>query len=167
MSQYFELFKQPETFAINLNNLEQSYRTLAAQFHPDKFAAASAFEQKQAVMMSALINQAYHTLKNPIDRAAYLLQQQNINADAPEHTQFAPEFLMQQMEWRETLGNAKMAQDKQTLHDLYDEILAARNELLSSLNTKFEQKQYETAADLVRQGRFLDKMLHETESVMD
>lgn len=71
-------------------NLEQTYRALAARFHPDKFASASAFEQKQAVMMSSTINDAYRTLKNPIDRAAYLLKTSGIDADAPEHTSFAP-----------------------------------------------------------------------------
>lgn len=96
MSQYFNLFQLEPSFNIDTEALEQSYRALAARFHPDKFASASAFEQKQAVMMSSTINDAYRTLKSPIDRAAYLLKSQNIDADAPEHTSFSPEFLMQQ-----------------------------------------------------------------------
>ena len=63
--------------------------------------------------MSSTINDAYRTLKNPIDRAAYLLKAQGIDADAPEHTSFAPEFLMQQMEWRETLMDAQMEQNNE------------------------------------------------------
>lgn len=74
MSQYFTLFRIEPAFDIDTENLEQTYRALAARFHPDKFASASAFEQKQAVMMSSTINDAYRTLKNPIDRAAYLLK---------------------------------------------------------------------------------------------
>ena len=107
MSQYFTLFQLEPQFDIDTDSLEQNYRTLAARFHPDRFASASAFEQKQAVMMSSTVNEAYRTLKNPTDRAAYLLRQQGIDADAPEHTSFAPEFLMQQMEWRETLAEAR------------------------------------------------------------
>ena len=107
MNQHFTLFGLPETFQIDENALETRYRALAAGCHPDKFASASAFEQKQAVMMAAAVNEAYRILKNPIDRAASLLMTQNIDADAPEHTAFAPEFLMQQMEWRETLAEAR------------------------------------------------------------
>ena len=94
MNQHFTLFGLPETFQIDENALETRYRALAAGCHPDRFASASAFEQKQAVMMAAAVNEAYRILKNPVDRAASLLTAQNIDADAPEHTAFAPEFLM-------------------------------------------------------------------------
>lgn len=53
MPQYFQLFQLPPTFDIDSETVEQTYRQLAARFHPDKFAAASSFEQKQAVMMAA------------------------------------------------------------------------------------------------------------------
>ena len=86
MPQYFQLFQLPPTFDIDSETVEQTYRQLAARFHPDKFAAASSFEQKQAVMMAATLNDAYRTLLSPIDRAAYLLKSQGIDADAPEHT---------------------------------------------------------------------------------
>lgn len=122
MSQYFTLFRIEPAFDIDTENLEQTYRALAARFHPDKFASASAFEQKQAVMMSSTINDAYRTLKNPIDRAAYLLKTSGIDADAPEHTAFAPEFLMQQMEWRETLMEARAGNDLESLKNLDNEI---------------------------------------------
>ena len=122
MSQYFNLFQLEPSFNIDTEALEQTYRALAARFHPDKFASASAFEQKQAVMMSSTINDAYRTLKSPIDRAAYLLKSQNIDADAPEHTSFSPEFLMQQMEWRETLMDAQMEQNHDAIRALDQEI---------------------------------------------
>ena len=118
----------------------KSYRALAARFHPDKFASASAFEQKQAVMMSSTINDAYRTLKSPIDRAAYLLKSQNIDADAPEHTSFSPEFLMQQMEWRETLMDAQMEQNHDAIRALDQEIQEVQSNLYQDLQQAFEQQ---------------------------
>ena len=161
MSQYFTLFQLEPQFDIDTDSLEQNYRTLAARFHPDRFASASAFEQKQAVMMSSTVNEAYRTLKNPTDRAAYLLRQQGIDADAPEHTSFAPEFLMQQMEWRETLAEARGGQDQTALTALDKEISGAQQELWWDLREAFRRQQYEDAAQLVRQGRFLDKLKKE------
>ncbi|MGF6147657.1 Hsc20 [Kingella potus] len=161
MSQYFDLFRLSEGFALDEAELETRYRTLAARFHPDRFTAASAFEQKQAVMMSATVNEAYRTLKKPTDRAAYLLKQQGIDADAPEHTAFAPEFLMQQMEWRETLAEARARQDQTVLDTLAAEIRAEQSALHDSLQQAFDRREYETAAQLVRQGRFLDKLNQE------
>ena len=166
MSQYFTLFQLEPQFDIDTDSLEQNYRTLAARFHPDRFASASAFEQKQAVMMSSTVNEAYRTLKNPTDRAAYLLRQQGIDADAPEHTSFAPEFLMQQMEWRETLAEARGGQGQTALTALDKEISGAQQELWRDLREAFRRQQYEDAAQLVRQGRFLDKLKKEISNLL-
>ncbi|MBW3941348.1 Fe-S protein assembly co-chaperone HscB [Neisseria meningitidis] len=166
MSQYFTLFQLEPAFDIDAENLDQTYRALAARFHPDKFASASAFEQKQAVMMSSTINDAYRTLKNPIDRAAYLLKTQGIDADAPEHTSFAPDFLIQQMEWRETLMEARAENDLKTLENLNDEIRAEQEKLFSDLKQSFARQDYDTAAQQVRQGRFLDKLRNEISSAL-
>lgn len=166
MSQYFTLFQLEPQFDIDTDSLEQNYRTLAARFHPDRFASASAFEQKQAVMMSSTVNEAYRTLKNPTDRAAYLLRQQGIDADAPEHTSFAPEFLMQQMEWRETLAEARGGKDQTALPALDKEISGAQQELWRDLREAFRRQQYEDAAQLVRQGRFLDKLKKEISNLL-
>lgn len=166
MSQYFTLFQLEPQFDIDTDSLEQNYRTLAARFHPDRFASASAFEQKQAVMMSSTVNEAYRTLKNPTDRAAYLLRQQGIDADAPEHTSFAPEFLMQQMEWRETLAEARGGQEQTALSALDKEISDAQQELWRDLREAFRRQQYEDAAQLVRQGRFLDKLKKEISNLL-
>lgn len=166
MSQYFNLFQLEPSFNIDTEALEQTYRALAARFHPDKFASASAFEQKQAVMMSSTINDAYRTLKSPIDRAAYLLKSQNIDADAPEHTSFSPEFLMQQMEWRETLMDAQMEQNHDAIRALDQEIREVQSNLYQDLQQAFEQQDYESAAQWVRHGRFLNKLRKEIASIL-
>ena len=166
MSQYFNLFQLKPSFNIDTEALEQTYRALAARFHPDKFASASAFEQKQAVMMSSTINDAYRTLKSPIDRAAYLLKSQNIDADAPEHTSFSPEFLMQQMEWRETLMDAQMEQNHDAIRALDQEIQEVQSNLYQDLQQAFEQQDYESAAQWVRHGRFLNKLRNEIASIL-
>lgn len=166
MSQYFNLFQLEPSFNIDTEALEQTYRALAARFHPDKFASASAFEQKQAVMMSSTINDAYRTLKSPIDRAAYLLKSQNIDADAPEHTSFSPEFLMQQMEWRETLMDAQMEQNHDAIRALDQEIQEVQSSLYQDLQRAFEQQDYESAAQWVRHGRFLNKLRNEIASIL-
>jgi molecular chaperone HscB len=166
MNQYFALFQLPEQFNIDDKQLEQNYRLLAAQCHPDKFAARSTFEQKQAMMMAATVNEAYRILSNPLDRAAYLLQQQNIDADAPEHTYFPANFLMQQMQWRETLEDARTEADAVTLQELDATIQQEQDKLYQELNTAFMQNQLEIAAKLVRQGRFLHKLHTEIQAAL-
>ncbi|OSI17686.1 Fe-S protein assembly co-chaperone HscB [Neisseria dentiae] len=164
MTQHFALFKLEPSFDIDIETLEQTYRSLAARFHPDKYAAASAFEQKQAVMMASAVNEAYRVLKNPTERAAYLLQQHGIEADAPEHTAFAPEFLMQQMEWRETLEEARAGGNTAALAELDEEIAAEQQNLQQHLRAAFSRQNHDEAAALVRQSRFLDKLRQEIQA---
>lgn len=166
MNQYFDLFGLKPCFDIHTETLEQAYRLLAARFHPDKFAATSAFEQKQAMMMASTINEAYRILKNPTDRAAYLLKQQGIDADSPEHTLFPPDFLMQQMEWREMLEEALAAKDEISLVALSAEIATEQRNLYEKLQTAFSNNQYEEAAAEVRKSRFLDKLHREIQTAL-
>ncbi len=159
MNSPFALLGLPETFRQDDRLITERYRTLAARFHPDRFAAASAFEQKQAVMMAAALNQAYETVKHPLNRAAALLSQQGIDADAPEHTSFAPDFLMQQMQWREMLDDAR--ENAAALNHLDNQIAAEQNILYTHLQQQFDEGCLNEAAQTVRKGRFLDKLRRE------
>lgn len=161
---YFTLFDLPEDFELDLQILEQRYQTLAAQCHPDKFAAKSTFEQKQALMMTTMINDAYRILKHPLDRAAYLLKQQGIDADNPEQTTFPPEFLMQQMQWREEFLESKTINDKATLQQLCQDISSELTSLYHQLTHALQHNQLEIAANTIQQGRFLDKLLKEIQA---
>lgn len=157
----FAILNLPTQFELDDHQIEHNYRTLLIRFHPDKVAAASAFEKKQAMMMSAAINQAYELLKNPLNRAAYLLEQKGINVDSHTHTQFPAEFLMQQMQWREQLNEAKITQNNTELNLLLQEITQQQQNLYQELQTALHSSDDQQAAQLIRQGRFLDKMKQE------
>lgn len=161
---YFKMFALDKSYPLDAQLLEQTYRRLSIQHHPDKTAHLSAFEQKQAVMLSATINEAYRVLKSPLDRAAYLLKQQGIHADAPEHTQFAPEFLMQQMQWREDLDDAQG--NEAALLALQTDINQAYQTLQQDLSNDFAQEQWQQAATHVREGRFISKLLQQIKQVL-
>lgn len=159
MNDYFALFGFAPSFDLDETQLDVRYRVAAAQVHPDQFAAKSSFEQKQAVMMAATLNEAYRVLRHPTDRAAYLLQQAGVVVDAPEHTAFAPEFLMQQMQWREELAEAQSVAD---LAVLQKTVVAAQQDLYAQLGAALaDGDALAQAAQMVRQARFLDKLLQE------
>lgn len=162
---YFELFRLTPSFEMDETRLDQTYRRLAAQFHPDKYASASSFEQRQAIMMSSTVNEAYRTLKSPTDRAAYLLKLQGIDADSPEHTSFPADFLMQQMQWRESLEDARAASDEDALYSLSQQITNEQSGLFRQMAQTFSTgDQQEHAAMLVRQSRFLEKLRKEIQA---
>lgn len=102
----FTLFGLPERFALDAARLDQRWRELQAQVHPDRFAAQGVAAQRIAMQWSVRVNQAYQRLKDPLKRAAYLCERRGAPVQAERNTAMPPDFLMQQMAWREALDEA-------------------------------------------------------------
>jgi molecular chaperone HscB len=110
---YFEIFGLPIGYVIDRNKMAARYRELQQEFHPDKFAARSEREQMLSMQYAAQINEANSTLRNPVLRAAYLLQLAGVEIN-PEQTTADGEFLMQQMILRERLEEVRDAADPES-----------------------------------------------------
>jgi molecular chaperone HscB len=70
---YFAFLGVPRKLNLDLADLEQRFRTMSRQFHPDYFHNASLAERRASLERSSYLNDAYRTLKHPIDRIEYLL----------------------------------------------------------------------------------------------
>ena len=108
---YFQLFNIEVSFDVDLQQLSSNYQTLQKAVHPDKFAHASEQEQRIAVQKSAQINDAYQTLKNPLQRAEYILVQRGVEMPNEQHSFQDTSFLMRQMELREMLEDVRHSGD--------------------------------------------------------
>lgn len=165
---HFSLFGLACDFSVDKAQLERAYRQAQRQVHPDRFAAASAAEQRQALQWATWVNEAYQTLKHPLARARYLLSLHAIECDAQSNTAMTPAFLMQQMTWRESLADALAARDHVALEHLSHTVQTAYQHGLAQLSSAFADQRYPTAADVLRQLYFLDKLDHEiTDSLAD
>lgn len=101
MTNYFMSFDLDPAFNIGFEDLEQRYEQLMTICHPDRFAAAPAFEQRAAAKRAADINEAFNVLRHPVSRAGHLLQLSGIDLPALERQPAAPEFLFEQIMLRE------------------------------------------------------------------
>ena len=71
---YFSFLGLPRRLNLDSAELEQRFRTLSRQFHPDYFYNAPPAERRASLERSSYLNDAYRTLKQPIARVEYLLQ---------------------------------------------------------------------------------------------
>ena len=71
---YFAFLGVPRQLNLAPADLEQRFRALSRQFHPDYFYNASPAERLASLERSSYLNDAYRTLKQPISRIAYLLE---------------------------------------------------------------------------------------------
>ncbi|HEY4074731.1 MAG TPA: Fe-S protein assembly co-chaperone HscB [Herbaspirillum sp.] len=157
MQNHFELFHLPERFTVDPAALEKAYHEVQNQAHPDKFTQASGAEKRVAMQWATRANEAYKTLKNPFKRAAYLCELNGIDLQIESNTSMPRDFLMQQMEWREELDDAKAAKDLDALETLQKTVREARKAEIADTGELLDAGDYPTAALNVRKLMFLEK----------
>ena len=158
---HFALFELKPGYRLDLEQLGARYRELARAVHPDRFADASAAEQRQALEQSAALNEAYQTLKSGPRRARYLLQV--VGHEVPQEvTVHDPDFLMQQMQWREELEDLQDSADLPGVAAFKQRLKAAQQGLDDAFATCWDQPaEREQAERLMRRMQFLDKLAQE------
>jgi molecular chaperone HscB len=164
----FTLFELPRRLALDRADLDARWRRLQASAHPDRFASQGAAAQRVAMQWSVRINEAYRRLRDPMSRAAYLCELQGVPIDAERNTAMPPEFLRQQMTWREALDDAD---GEPALAALADEVRGVEAKLLAQAGTQLDDAHDPAAAALtVRALMFvarlrgeIDRRQHATE----
>jgi molecular chaperone HscB len=155
-SSHFALFGLPAVFSLDLEMLEKAYRDIQSQVHPDRFAHAGDAERRASVQWTARVNEAFQVLRNPVARARHLLELHGVDVAFETNTAMPPEFLMQQMELRETLEEAKDARALDTLRsDLADSKRGLEKAIAEAIDAK---QDYQGASDLVRKLQFLHRL---------
>ena len=166
---HFELFDLPVAFDINANDLAARYRELQRRVHPDKFANAPDQERRLSVQTTALINEAFQTLKDPVRRGRYLLSLRGIDIDEETDSAMDAAFLMEQMEWRESLEDMRHADDlRSQLTELTERIHQRMQDKIAQFRSAFEQgslQDIKRARNLVREMQFLEKMRQEIDDL--
>lgn len=157
MQNHFDLFQLPQHFALDGAALDAAYREVQGQVHPDRFAQAGEAERRVAMQWATRANEAYQTLKSPLKRAAYLCELNGIDLGVESNTAMPPVFLMQQMEWREALHDARAGKDSRALEVLDRDWRQARKLQMQQIEAQFEKNDFSQAAQGVRQWMFLEK----------
>ena len=161
----FELFELPQQFALDRAQLDDRWKAMQREAHPDRFAAEGAAAQRVAMQWSVRINEGYQRLKDPLKRAAYLCELRGAPVNAESNTAMPPAFLMQQMAWRETLEDT---QDAGALEDLADEVAAERRRVQQSLGQLLDEAgDAQTAVGQVRALMFIERFAAEVDAKLD
>lgn len=167
MQNHFDLFHLPQRFTIDASALDSAYHSVQNQVHPDKFANASDAEKRVAMQWATRANEAYKTLKSPFKRAAYLCELNGVDLQTESNTAMPVAFLMQQMEWREALDDARAQKNRTELEALDTAIRSARKAELAAIATLLDADDFTQAAGLVRQLMFLEKFADEVTNALD
>jgi molecular chaperone HscB len=154
----FELFGLPTEFALDIKLLESRHRELSKTVHPDKFTDAGASTKASALSHAVSVNEAYRTLRDPIERANALSRARGLTL--PENVALPAAFLMDVMEQREALQEIRTDAAKltQLLAEAQASVRAAEHKLEQGFAT---HEPAETMANLLAQLRYVLRFAEE------
>jgi molecular chaperone HscB len=159
---HFSLFCLPRRYRIDSSLLDREYRALQSAIHPDRHAAGGDAGRRLALQASARVNEAYATLRDPAARGEYLLGLHGVESLAETDTAMPMDFLMEQMERREGIEDARAHSDhpalERTLAGIATERAQLETELAAAIDDRVALDEAKTA---VRKLRFLDRVKHE------
>ena len=161
----FELFGMDRRFALDPAALDARWRALQTEVHPDKFAAQGAAAQRVAMQWAVRVNEAHQRLKDPLKRAAYLCELNGAAIEAENNTSMPKRFLMQQMEWREALDDARTLVAVEALHA---ELNQHRRDALAQLEQTLDTAHnHAAAAQQVRALMFSERFAHDIDQRLE
>jgi molecular chaperone HscB len=138
---YFEFLELPRNLAIDAKDLEKRFYALSRKLHPDLFARRSQAERDQAEESTAVLNDAYRNLRDPITRAEYLLKLEGFDIGEQTTKDVPPELLEEVFELNMALEefHAGAEADAPQLESARRKFEAMRGDIDAELRQKFAQ----------------------------
>ena len=165
MKNHFELFGLRPAFALDPEDLERAYRDIQSKVHPDRFVRASDAERRASMQMTTRVNEAYRTLKSPVQRAKYILELNGVDVGFETNTAMPKNFLVEQMELREKLEEAR---DAVALDFISGHLLAMKKDLAWEIENQIDiERNPAGATDAVRKLMFLERFGEDIDSAYE
>ena len=92
-SNYFDFFGLPHKLNLDSKDLESRFYALSKQWHPDRFARGTPDQRRVSEDATAILNDGYRTLKEPVARAEYLLKEHGFDSSEQKSANIPPELL--------------------------------------------------------------------------
>ncbi|MCX5746472.1 MAG: Fe-S protein assembly co-chaperone HscB [Proteobacteria bacterium] len=155
----------PARFDLDPQVIEQAFFERSKELHPDRFATAPAAERVAALSRSRALNDAYQTLKKPVPRAEYLLACRGVKIG--DNERLDPTFLMEILEEREALAEARIAKDRAVIETFEASWKAKRAAAITRLGAAFAGDDVDAIKRELILLRYVDRYLEECDAALE
>ncbi len=164
----FSLLGLEREFALDVAELERRFRERSRRLHPDRFARAEPRERRLSLERATRLNDAYRVLKDWRLRAAYLLKLAGTDPFVEGRTFADPDFLEEQLEWREALALARADGDGARLARIADDARERLRRIEDEVARRFADERWfsDLPVDIARRlsrARYYDNIVADAE----
>jgi molecular chaperone HscB len=161
---YFDLFRLPHQYRIDVEDLERKFLAISRNIHPDFFGGQSEEMRELSVRLSAELNEALRVLKDPVLRAGYLLENAGGKSAAEDRSvpqNVLTEAMMLREEVEEADGEgAALARVREQVTARRSQILERIAELADNLPNRGDDERTELR-QLINSVKYYDNLLGE------
>lgn len=154
-------------FEVDLAAVERTHRELSRALHPDKYVSATASERRAALSKAVEVNEAWRVVRDPIRRAEALLRLAGVAVGEDKEPAADPEFLMEMLEQREALGEAKAARDLGRVRAMAKVVEGRAREAERALADGFARGEAASLVGKLGELRFYRRFLDEVSAIED
>lgn len=122
MNDPFDLLGIEPTYDLDMSAVEKRHRDLSRVLHPDRHVGSSPAERRMALGRAVEVNEALRVVRDPIRRAEALLRRYGVTIVEGAEARADAEFLMEMMELREGLSEAKARRDRGRIEELANSV---------------------------------------------
>jgi len=138
-SNYYDFFGLEHKLDLDLADLEKRFYALSRQYHPDRYTLKSREEQQYALDATAILNDAYRTLRDPLARAEYLLKENGFDIGEQGSKNVPPELLEEVFELNMALEELRGGDDsaRPALDEARKKFVEMREKIDAELRGRF------------------------------
>jgi molecular chaperone HscB len=157
----------PRDYDVDLAAVEKTHRELSRALHPDKFVGASPSERRAALTRAVEVNEAWRVVRDPIRRAEALLKLLGVAVGEDKEPKADPEFLMEMLEQRESLAEARQARDLTAVRRMAQAIEQRARAVEAALADGFARGNAAQLVGKLGELRFYRRFLEEVSAIED
>ena len=162
----FELLGVEKRFDLDLAKTEKQHRELSRALHPDRYAQASASERRAVLEKAASVNEAWRIVRDPIRRAEALFELRGVPVGETNEPKPAPDFLMEVLDEREALSEARAKKDLERVSAIGEKMTARKNATEAKLAAGFAgDGDLKPLVPLLGELRFYRRFLEEVSAI--
>ena len=168
----FEILGIDARYDIDLRAVEKRHRELSVALHPDKFASDGASARRESIERASQVNEAWRIVRDPIRRAEALFEAAGITVGEKSEPKSNQDFLMEMMEMREALADARDSKDLSRVRALAEDAEGRESTVKKAISKIFATRPVQTdksvlisALPKLGELRFYRRMLEDVSAI--
>ncbi|MEP7354907.1 MAG: Fe-S protein assembly co-chaperone HscB [Acidobacteriota bacterium] len=161
----------PPRLALDPEELKQRFYAQSRQWHPDRFSRASQAEQDKALEMTAVLNDAFRTLRDPVARSEYFLKERGLELAKTAPPELLEEVFELNMALEELKDGDESARPQLLVAQTkFSESLSNADAKLGSLFARYDAQPTPESLDAIRdvlnRRRYVSNLVRDVETAL-